>query len=250
MKKTYTLLAFVLLIFTACNVTKVAVLKPDVPPQYLAADGFTTQKADSLSVTFGFLYSTPSHLVFDVEVINRTGKPVKINPQNFYYQAQDAFDSTQWHAPMRALSELRLMADVDAHIKNAKRAMTTRTILTVVGVVASVALEVALTHNVSRNDRSNTNFAIHEAFYVAREITTYDYFNALAKHVDDADYLERTRTNLGKSLFREIETSDSTAHFGTVYFPRNDAAKTFRFNFKIDSLDFPTNFKQRIITNY
>lgn len=59
---------------------------PNVSPHLISESGFITQKVDSLNITVGHLETTNLFWVFSFRVINRSHKPVLVNPDEFYYR--------------------------------------------------------------------------------------------------------------------------------------------------------------------
>ena len=234
MKKALHLFIVLSLFFASCTTQRIAVLKPDVPSQYIDREGFTTQKGNKLDVTFGYLFSTKDHLVFEVEVHNNDADSLTIDPQQFYYQAHSMFDSTLYSSPVYAHSFTRVLFSFDEQARQARR---TATIVWLVSVGAAIALDVAA------NSDTRTNFRDYSFSANFGTDMTINYFDAL---LFNSMSKKDARRRLESSFLYPRTIAKSERHIGTVYFPRSDNAGKLKFNFKVGKQDFETVFKQEI----
>ena len=241
MKKSLHYLSFIFLFFTSCATQYSAVLTPDLPTQYVDAQGFATQKSDSLAVTFGYLYSTKDYLVFEVEVRNNTLDALTIDPQQFSYRAYDTTDSMNYSSPIKAHSFDRVLTTFDDRARKARR---TATVITLISVAAVIAIDVAA-HNHYAKTKSSVVPVYNDYNTSARFVTdvSLNYFDALIYNTLSK---KEARKGLERSFLYPKTIEKSGRHIGTVYFPRNDNSPKLMFNFKVGEQDFETTFKQQV----
>ena len=239
MKKNVYLFGLISLLFlAACSTQRVAVLTPNIPTQYLDREGFATQKSDSLDVTFGYLFSTKDHLVFEVAVKNKSGNYVYLDPKDFYFQSVALLDSNGLSEPLHAhtFGQVTKILDDRVRERNIKAAVV---VLAVVATV--VAVEAA-----SKNRSSSRSSRSFNDYSFATNLTadlSFNFFDALIyNHLSKRE----AKKGLERTLMSPRTLGPSESHIGTVYFPRNDAAKHLLFNFKVGDQDFKTVFQQTI----
>ncbi len=234
MKKFALILLLSTLFLSACSIQHVAVLEPNIPTQYLDREGFATQKSDSLAVTFGYLFSTQDHLVFEVSVKNNSADSVLIDAQNFAYQDVSMGESSQLSSPVFAHSYNQITNQWDERIRQ-------RNIKTTVIVLAVVATTIAI--DVAANNHGNAHY---NDFSLTRDITTDISFNIFDAMIYNHLSKKEAKKRLEKSYLFPRKIGASKTHIGAVYFPRNDNARRLLFNFKVGDKDFKTEFKQSI----
>ena len=239
MKKSLHYLTFISLFFTSCATQYSAVLTPDLPTQYVDAQGFATQKSDSLAVTFGYLYSTKDYLVFEVEVHNNTLETLTIDPQAFSYRAYDTTDSMSYSSPIKAHSFDRVLTTFDDRARQVRR---TATVITLVSIAAVIAIDVAANQ---RNSRLNAA-SIRSDYGLSSSFVTNVSFNYFDAMIYNTLSRKEARKGLERSFLYPKTIEKSGRHIGTVYFPRNDNAPKLTFNFKVGEQDFETTFKQQV----
>ncbi len=228
----YIFCALFALLFSACETHRTAVLTPEIPDKYVDREGFTTQNIDSVAVTFGYLFSTRDHLVFEVEVDNKTADSLQIDPTAFYYMAQSLTDSAVWTSPRRALNMNQVMLKIK---ERADSRRATATALWIVGMALTIAADVSANDNQEFKDYS---FSIN----VGTDLTLNWADALISNKLSERD----ARGHLEKTYFYPKIVGQSSKHIGTVYFPRNDMARRLRFNFKVKDRDFETPFLQKI----
>ncbi len=239
MKKFLQYLCFIFLFFTSCMTQHLAVLTPDLPTQYVDAQGFATQKSDSLAITFGYLYSTKDYLVLEVEVRNNTSETLTIDPQQFSYRAYDTTDSMSHSSPIKAHSFDRVLATFDERARQVRR---TATVITLVSIAAVIAIDVA-----AQNQAAKTNAApVRHDFNTSANFVTNVSFNYFDAMIYNTLSRKEARKGLERSFLYPKMIEKSGKHIGTVYFPRNDNAPKLAFNFKVGEQDFETTFKQQV----
>jgi hypothetical protein len=232
MKKILHFLFILPLFLASCSIQRIAVLKPDIPTQYLDKEGFATQKSDNLDVTFGYLYSTQDHLVFEVSAKNKGLDSVQIEPQDFAFQYVPFLDTSQLSSPFHAqtFEQITNKWDERARQKNIKTAVV---------VLAVIATAVAIDRASHKNYRHNDySFAVNLGSNLS-----YNFFDAMI--VNQLSKKDAKR-GLEKSLMFPRKIGPSETHIGVVYFPRCDNATQLLFNFKMGENDFKTLFKQTI----
>jgi hypothetical protein len=232
MKKFLHLLIFLPLFWASCVPQRIAILQPDIPTQYLDREGFATQKSDSLDVTFGYLFSTQDHLVFEVAVKNKSNVPVLVQPQDFAFQTVSAYDSTLISAPIEAnsLHQITQIWDKRRRDRNVKAALIALAVVTTV-----VVIENQTSSGGRYNDYSTSlNLGVD---------LSYNFFDAMIyNHLSKKE----AKRGLEKSLMFPKTIGPNESHVGAVYFPRNDDARQLLFNFKVAGQDFKTLFRQSI----
>lgn len=236
MKKNVYLFSLVSLLFlAACTMPKVAVLTPNIPTQYLDREGFATQKSDSLDVTFGYLFSTKDHLVFEVSVKNKSGNYVYLDPQDFSFQSASLLDGNNVSEPLQAHS----FAQVTKILNDRVRERNIKTAVVVLAVVGTlVAIDAASKSSSHSSNYRDYSFAGNTAVDLS-----YNFFDALIyNHLSK----KQAKKGLERTLMFPRTLGPSESHIGTVYFPRNDAARQLLFNFKVGNQDFKTMFQQTI----
>ena len=243
MKKNVYLFGLVSLLFlAACSTQRVAVLTPNIPTQYLDREGFATQKSDSLDVTFGYLFSTKDHLVFEVDVKNKSDKEVYLDPKDFSFQSVSMLNFSGFSAPSHAhtFAEVTKILDDRVRERNIKAAVV---VLAVVATVVAVDAA-SKNHSSSRPSVRNNDFSF--ATNMATNFS-FNFFDALIYN-----HLSKREAKMGleRTLMFPRVLAPSQSHIGTVYFPRNDAAKQLLFNFKVGDQDFKTMFRQTIQMRY
>jgi hypothetical protein len=229
-------LFFILPIFLiSCSTQRIAVLKPDVHEKYVDREGFTTQKSDSLDVTFGYLFSTKDHLVFEVSVKNNGSDSVLVSPQDFHYQSVSFLDSNQLSSASYAQSFLQIKQKLDerARERNIKAAIA---IIAVVATVVAVDVATSSTTHTSYRDYS---FSVNTGVDLSFNFFDAMIYNQLSK--------KEAIKGLERSLMFPRKIGKSEYHLGAVYFPRYDTATKLLFNFKAGGQDFKTLFKQTIV---
>jgi hypothetical protein len=228
-------LSFILSLFlTACTAPRIAVLTPNVPTQYVDREGFTTQKADSLAVTFGYLFSTRDHLVFEVAVKNNGADSVLIDPQQFSFQHVSLLDTNALSAPFAAQSFKEITDKLNERHRDA---MIKTTIITLAVIATTIAIERSVNSKASPRYR-DYSFATNLGVDL-----TYNYFDAL---IYNSLSKKEARRGLEKSFMFPLKIGPAEAHIGAVYFPRYDDAKQLLFNFKVGERPFQTLFQQTI----
>jgi hypothetical protein len=232
MKKFVQLCTILSLFLASCSMPKIAVLQPQIPAQYVDKEGFATQKSDSLDVTFGYLFSTKDHLVFEVSVKNNSADSVLIEPQDFSFQTASNVDSTLLSAPFKAQS----FTDITHTWDERAREKNIKTAIVVLAVIATViAIERSSNKTFNRNDFSysvNTGVDLSFNFFDAM------IYNHLSK--------KEAKRGLERSFMFPKKIGKSESHIGAVYFPRFDNAQKLLFNFKVGNSDFKTLFNQKI----
>lgn len=236
MKKLLHLFFLLPIFLVSCSTQRIAILKPDVQEQYVDREGFTTQKSDSLDVTFGYLFSTKDHLVFEVSVKNNGSDSVLVSPQNFHYQSVSFLDSSQLSSPLYAQSFMQIKQKLDerARERNIKAAIA------VIAVVATVvAIDAATSSNTSSTNYRDYSFSVNTGIDLS-----YNFFDAMI-------YNQLSKKEAIKGMERSFmfprKIGKSEYHLGAVYFPRYDNATKLLFNFKAGGQDFKTLFKQTIV---
>jgi hypothetical protein len=237
MKKPLHLFFVLSLFIVSCSTQRIAVLKPDVHEQYVDREGFTTQKSDSLDVTFGYLFSTKDHLVFEVSVKNNGSDSVLVRPQDFHYQSVSFLDSSQLSSPLYAQSFQQIKQKLDERARE-------RNIKAAIAVIAVVATVVAIDVATSSSSNTPTNYRDY-SFSVNTGIDlSFNFFDAMI-------YNQLSKKEAIKGMQRSFmfprKIGKSEYHLGAVYFPRNDTATKLLFNFKAGGQDFKTLFKQTIV---
>jgi hypothetical protein len=234
MKKLLHLLFILSLFITSCSTQRIATLKPDLPTQYVDREGFTTQKSDSLDVTFGYLFSTKDHLVFEVSVKNNGSDSVLVSPQDFHYQSVSFLDSNQLSSPLYAQSFMQIKQKLDerARERNIKAAIA------VVAVVAAVVAIDAATNSNTRTSYRDYSFSINTGIDLSFNFFDAMIYNQLSK--------KEALKGMERSFMFPRKIGKSEYHLGAVYFPRYDNATKLLFNFKAGGQDFKTLFKQTI----
>jgi hypothetical protein len=234
MKKPLHFLIVFSVFFASCASQRIAVLTPKISTQYLDNEGFATQKSDSLDITFGYLFSTKDHLVFEVAVKNNSDDSVLIDPELFSFQHVSLLDSNEVSPPFMAHSFSKV---IDQLNDRAREANIKATIIVLAVVATAVAIDVA----------SNKNTPTRYQDYSFTRNTTVDlsfnYFDAVVYN-----HLSRkaARKGLAESFMYPRKIGKSESHIGAVYFPRYDNAKELLFNFRTNNQDFKTLFKQTI----
>ena len=237
MKKSVHYLCLISLFFTSCATQYSAVLTPDLPTQYVDAQGFATQKSDSLAVTFGYLFSTKDYLVFEVEVRNNTLDALTIDPQAFSYRAYDTTDSMSYSSPIKAHSFDRVLTTFDDRARQARR---TATVITLVSIATVIAIDVAAHNHYAKSNVRYNDYSTSANFVTDVSLNYFDamIYNTLSR--------KEARKGLERSFLYPTTIGKSGRHIGTVYFPRNDNAPKLTFNFKVGEQDFETTFKQQV----
>jgi hypothetical protein len=237
MKKVFLFSLILTIFFSACETPRIALLKPSVPEQYIDREGFVTQKSDSLDVTFGYLFSTPDHLVFEVSVKNKSTDSVRVHPASFSFEPTNFSDSTKNVSTFSAQSFTQITDKLDERVR--KRHLKTAAVI-IVAVVAVVAVDKSLTKHNKRTPRvyNDYSFAVNTGVNL-----TFNYFDAVMYNQLSK---KEARAGLQRSLMFPRKIGPSESHIGVVYFPRCDVAKEMMFNFKTDGHDFKTLFTQKI----
>ncbi len=238
MKKNAYLFSLISLLFlAACSTQRVAVLTPNIPTQYLDREGFATQKSDSLDVTFGYLFSTKDHLVFEVAVKNKSNENVRLDPTDFSFQSVSLLDSNGFSEPLQAHSFIQVTKILDDRVRE-------RNIKAAVVVLAVVATVVAI--ETSSRSSAGPRSSRYSDYSFATNLTadlSFNFFDAMIyNHLSKRE----AKKGLERTLMFPRTLAPSESHIGTVYFPRNDAAKQLLFNFKVNGQDFKTLFQQTI----
>jgi hypothetical protein len=235
MKKLLHLFFLLPIFLISCSTQRIAVLKPDVQEQYVDREGFTTQKSDSLDVTFGYLFSTKDHLVFEVSVKNNGSDSVLVSPQDFHFQSVSFLDSNQLSSPLYAQSFIQITQKLDerARERNIKAAIA------IIAVVATVvAIDAASNSNTPRNYR-DYSFSVNTGIDLSYNFFDAMIYNQLSK--------KEALKGMERSFMFPHKIGKSEYHLGAVYFPRYDKATKLLFNFKAGGQDFKTLFKQTIM---
>jgi hypothetical protein len=237
MKKLLHLFFLLPIFLISCSTQRIAVLKPDVREEYVDREGFTTQKSDSLDVTFGYLFSTKDHLVFEVSVKNNGSDSVLVHPQDFHYQSVSFLDSNQLSSALYAQSFMQIKQKLDERARE-------RNIKAAIAVIAVVATVVAIDVATSSSSNTPTNYRDY-SFSVNTGIDlSFNFFDAMI-------YNQLSKKEAIKGMERSFmfprKIGKSEYHLGAVYFPRYDNATKLLFNFKAGGQDFKTLFKQTIV---
>jgi hypothetical protein len=234
MKKIVQLCAILSLFLASCSTQRIAILQPQIPTQYVDREGFATQKSDSLDVTFGYLFSTKDHFVFEVSVKNKSADSVLIEPQDFSFQTASNVDSTLLSTPFKAQSFTEITHTWDERVRQ-------RNIKTAVVVLAVVAAVIAIDHSTNKTfNRNDYSYSFNTGVDLS-----YNFFDAMIyNHLSKKE----AKRGLEKSYMFPRKIGKSETHIGAVYFPRFDNAQQLLFNFKIGNNDFKTLFKQSIQT--
>lgn len=236
MKKIVQLCLVLALFSTACTTQRIVTLQPQIPSQFVDREGFTTQKSDSLAVTFGYLFSTQDHLVFEVSVKNNGTSPVAVDPQNFSFQTVSMADSTLISRPFSAQSYTEITRKWDERRRD-------RNLRTTIIVLAVIATAITIDQASSSKSRRFSDYAPSNTFTNITVDLSYNFFDAMIHN-----HLSRVAAKKGleKNLMPAATIGASASHIGTVYFPRSDAAQQLLFNFKVGDKDFKTQFTQKI----
>ena len=235
MKKLLHLFCLLPIFLISCSTQRIAVLKPDVHEKYVDREGFTTQKSDSLDVTFGYLFSTKDHLVFEVSVKNNGSDSVLVRPQDFHFQSVSFLDSNQLSSPLYAQSFMQIKQKLDerARERNIKAAIA------VIVVVAAVVAIDAATNNATSTNYQDYSYSIGTGVDLSVNFFDAMIYNNLSK--------KEALKGMERSFMFPRKIGKSEYHLGAVYFPRYDTATKLLFNFKAGGQDFKTLFKQMIV---
>jgi hypothetical protein len=236
MKKLLHLFFLLPIFLISCSTQRIAVLKPDVREEYVDREGFTTQKSDNLDVTFGYLFSTKDHLVFEVSVKNNGSDSVSVSPQDFHFQSVSFLDSNQLSSPLYAQSFLQIKQKLDERARE-------RNIKAAIAVIAVVATVVAI-DAATNSSSTSTNFRDYSYSFNTGIDLSFNFFDAMI-------YNNLSKKEAIKGMERSFmfprKIGKSEYHLGAVYFPRYDTATKLLFNFKSGGQDFKTLFKQTIV---
>jgi hypothetical protein len=237
MKKLLHLFFLLPVFLISCSTQRIAVLKPDLHDKYVDREGFTTQKSDSLDVTFGYLFSTKDHLVFEVSVKNNGSDSVFVSPQDFHFQSVSFLDSNQLSSPLYAqtFKQIKQKLDERARERNIKAAIA------IVAVVATVVAIDAATNSSSNTPRNfqDYSFSVNTGIDLSFNFFDAMIYNQLSK--------KEAVKGMERSFMFPRKIGKSEYHLGAVYFPRYDNATKLLFNFKAGGQDFKTLFKQTIV---
>lgn len=234
MKKPLHILLLLCLFWVSCTTQRIAQLTPNVPKEYVDKDGFTLQKSDSLDVTFGYLFSTPDYLVFEVTVKNKGMDSVLVDPQTFSMQPQSFIDSATPPQPLSAHSFKQIVEKLN---EASRKATLKATIITLVIVASAIAIDASINKHTKPRYR-DYSFAVRTGVDLSFNYFDAMIYNQLSK--------KAAREGLKQSLMFPQKIGAGQAHIGTVYFPRYDNATQLMFNFKTAEQDFKTLFSQRI----
>jgi hypothetical protein len=236
MKKLLHLFFLLPIFLISCSTQRIAVLKPDLHDKYVDREGFTTQKSDSLDVTFGYLFSTKDHLVFEVSVKNNGSDSVLVSPQDFSFQSVSFLDSNQLSSPLYAQTFKQIKQKLDERARE-------RNIKAAIGIIVVVAAVVAI-DAATNSSSTSTNFRDYSYSIGTGVDLSVNFFDAMI-------YNNLSKKEAVKGMERSFmfprKIGKSEYHLGAVYFPRNDNATKLLFNFKAGGQDFKTLFKQNIV---
>ncbi len=239
MKKIVQLCLILSISLTACETQRIAVLQPQIPSQYLDKEGFATQKSDSLDVTFGYLFSTKDHLVFEVSVKNNSADSLVVEPQDFSFQTVSPTDSTVVSPPFSAQSYTDITRKWDERRRD-------RNVKTTIIVLAVIATAIAIDQTSSSRSVRRSDFSSANTLTNLTADLSFNFFDAMIhNHLSKKEAIR----GLEKNLMFTQKIGPKESHIGTVYFPRSDDAQQLLFNFKMGDKDFKTLFKQRIRLN-
>jgi hypothetical protein len=234
MKKTHHLLLVLMLYISACTTQRISVLNPNVPAQFVDTEGFVTQKSDSLDVTFGFLFSTKDHLVFEVNVKNKSKDSILVEPMDFSFQPIPSLDSANGSKPFAAQSFRQISRILDERVHQAR----VKTAVIVLATVVTIVAVDAAAHKLKSKRYRDYSYTYHPGIHFS-----YNYFDAVLYHQINK---REARKGVERHFMFPKKLAPEESYIGTVYFPRFDNASTLLFNFKTDGQDFKTLFSQTI----
>lgn len=197
----------------------------------------TKAEVDSLVVVASFEREDMEYLAMDIEIKNKSSRPVRVDPVNFRYVALTASEDTLRESHNPALVVARTAADptaegerVKSKVAREERRLKTARIINTVLLVATVASDISSsTRRQSVESRFQNRVAHNNAYQLiqAKRVIDHGVFADRMQQYGFETYrwselaLQRTYIEPGESVR------------GFVYLPKANAAQFIRLNYPV-----------------
>ncbi len=232
---------------TGCGPTYFLTVRP-ARSAGLSADGQPrsfSHYLDSVEVALDFVYYEDTDLVFQVEIINDSHRPVRVAPATFYYIPLDtsaAVASAAPTLPTRVAAfdpELRLQqlnSRLSQEAAQAEKVSWLEVLTSVSHVVEDVSSIKKKETDEQIAERDQRHQSENASFDEQRE-----------QHARQADQLYDQKQRLQYHLLRQDTLGHNQRSRGYVHFPRTDAANRLRLVVFFDERPVTFNFNQKRI---
>lgn len=238
MKKIILIIAIlpVIIIGTGCSAQNIFKAEPIDEKEIYNGREIVTKEMGDIIVSVEFDGQSENDFVYYVEITNRSGDIINVNPAGIFAKAvgQDLSETEEYFGTMRAADPERELMQINREKESRKTIHSVAT-----GLNAAFAL-LSIIGNLSDDDSRNDGAkVVHDVFVWAD--------NQAREEIDYSEsmkYLESQRKFWKNEVLRksELETEDTVG--GLVFIPFNSGIKFLRLTVPVNDLEFDFYFKQ------
>lgn len=221
-------------------------------------------EADSITAVLEHVYSEEKFVVFDVEVVNRSGQRIQFNPYQMHYYAspkpfqklvdedQDIHrasfpNSTVPGYLKKPLSKESVERAYEQQLKQQRALAIAFGIISLGAVVADVALDI----NDSKKPRVTERDFVKSA---NRDVLVATTLIAGEMVMENAAFQSRVATEelhyLQEEVLEPVELADDSAVRGKVYFQNTGNYKYYRIVLPVGEINYVFDFRKRRSSEY
>ncbi len=219
---------------------------------------FVTLQKDSVQLAAAFDRCDDQYLIFNVEIINQSSRPVTIDPVKFYYQLQDTSQQIQyangWQVPVSyAFSPDQEVIRLEQEIKREEaRLKAKRVFWTVFAVAATVATVAVIAENNSKSSRNressfqraNTDRTVINAWALTMDVSSEAARSSVGNYYAKTENLESQKETWEKYPMRGKTLQPGERLYGDVVFKPHVGTGLMQFVFPVESQQFVIQFNQ------
>lgn len=215
-------------------------------------------EADSITAVLEHLEIEHRLVVFDLEIANRSGRPLKVEPKEFHYYAgnqpfpkltdedddihQVSYPYSEMPGVLKgSLSKNAVEEQYETSIKQQKTLAIIFGVLSVTAVVADIAGDVkdAGKENYSLRDWNKSQ--ARDVFTASTLITA----DAVIGASQEKNYYAREDLHyLDQEIMQPMELADTSALRGKVYFPKIGPYRYYRIVVPVEDYNFVFDFRR------
>lgn len=237
--KKYILLITILpliLIGTGCSAQNIFKAEPIDEKEVYNGREIVTKEMGDIVVSVEFDGQSENDFVYYVEILNRSGEIISVNPAKIFAKAvdRDLSETDEFFGTMRAADPERELMQINREKEGRKTIHTVAT-----GLNAAFAL-LSIIGNLSDDDTRNDGAkVVHDVFVWADNQTREEI-----DYSESMKYLESQRKFWKNEVMRKTELRPDDSVGGLVFIPFNPEIKFLRLTVPVGDLEFDFYFKQ------
>lgn len=219
---------------------------------------FMVLEADSITAVLEHVETADRFTVFDLEIVNKSGFPVHVDPRQFHYYAGDnpfpeltsedqdihqvSYPNSLVPGYMRkTIDKLAMEKHYETQLKQQQALAVFFGVLSVGMVVLDVSQDIKdvqkEVYTMKDWNRSQTRDALVASTLITRDVVLS---TSAEKRYNAGESLHY----LNKEFLEAIELPDTSAVRGNVYFPKTGHYKYYRIVVPVDGINFVFDFRK------